>query len=73
MNEVYIVGIQRTPVGAFNGKLASVKATELGAIALKAALAQAGVPASSVDEVFMGNVMSANLGQAPPTPCPAPP
>ncbi|MFN7708809.1 MAG: acetyl-CoA C-acyltransferase [Sphingobacteriia bacterium] len=67
MNEVYIVGIQRTPVGAFNGKLASVKATELGAIALKAALAQAGVPASSVDEVFMGNVMSANLGQAPAT------
>ncbi|MBX3103256.1 MAG: thiolase family protein, partial [Bacteroidetes bacterium] len=67
MSAVFIVGVMRTPVGAFNGSLAGVKATDLGATALKAALAQAGVPADKVDEVFVGNVMSAHLGQAPAT------
>lgn len=67
MSAVFIVGVMRTPVGAFNGALAGVKATDLGATALKAALAQAGVPADKVDEVFVGNVMSAHLGQAPAT------
>lgn len=67
MKTVYIVGVQRTPVGAFNGALSGVKATDLGATALKAALAQAGVPANRVEEVYFGNVMSAALGQAPAT------
>lgn len=67
MKTVYIVGVQRTPVGAFNGALSGVKATDLGATALKAALAQAGVPANCVEEVYFGNVMSAALGQAPAT------
>ncbi|MCB9185606.1 MAG: acetyl-CoA C-acyltransferase [Flavobacteriales bacterium] len=65
MKEVYIVAAARTPMGSFNGKLASVPAPKLGAIAIKGALQQAGVDDKEVQEVFMGNVLSAGLGQAP--------
>lgn len=63
--EVYIVSAVRTPLGSFGGKLANLSAVELGSIAIKGALKKAGVQADSVQEVFMGNVISANLGQAP--------
>ncbi|MFK7950136.1 MAG: acetyl-CoA C-acyltransferase [Saprospiraceae bacterium] len=65
MKEVYIISAIRTPLGSFGGALSSVSATKLGATAIKGALAKAGVEAKEVDEVFMGNVVSANLGQAP--------
>lgn len=63
--EVYIVSAVRTPIGSFGGKLAGFTAIELGSIAIKGALAKAGVASEAVNEVFMGNVISANLGQAP--------
>lgn len=63
--EVYIVSAVRTPLGSFGGKLANLSAIELGSTAIKGALKKAGVQAESVQEVFMGNVISANLGQAP--------
>lgn len=63
--EVYIVSAVRTPLGSFGGKLAGMTAIELGSIAIKGALAKSGVPVEAVNEVFMGNVISANLGQAP--------
>ena len=62
---VYIVGVARTPLGAFQGSLSHLSATELGGIAIQAAVQRAGVPFEAVEEVFMGNVCSANLGQAP--------
>ena len=65
MKEVYILSAVRTPLGSFGGALSSVSATELGATAIKGALAKAGIEAKEVQEVFMGNVVSANLGQAP--------
>lgn len=65
MKEVYIVSSVRTPLGSFGGALSSLSATQLGSIAIKGALEKAGVAASEVEEVFMGNVVSANLGQAP--------
>ncbi len=65
MKEVYIVSAVRTPIGSFGGSLSTVPATKLGSIAIEGALKKAGVAASEVNEVFMGNVVSANLGQAP--------
>ena len=65
MKEVYIVAAARTPIGSFLGSLSSVPATKLGAIAIKGAMEKGNVPVDAVDEVFMGNVCSANLGQAP--------
>ena len=65
IKEVVIVSAVRTPIGSFGGALASVSATELGAIALRGALEKAGVAPSEVQQVIMGNVISANLGQAP--------
>jgi acetyl-CoA C-acetyltransferase len=65
VKEVVIVAAVRTPIGSFGGALASLSATELGAIALKGALAKAGVAPELVEQVIMGNVISANLGQAP--------
>jgi acetyl-CoA C-acetyltransferase len=65
MNNVYIVSAVRTPIGSFGGSLASFSATDLGAIAIKGALEKAGVAADKVNEVIMGNVCSAGLGQAP--------
>ena len=63
--EVYIVGAKRTPLGSFNGSLASVSATKLGAVAIKAALEQANIQPEMVQEVLMGSVLQAGLGQAP--------
>ncbi|GAA0879971.1 acetyl-CoA C-acyltransferase [Algoriphagus jejuensis] len=65
IKEVYIVSAVRTPLGSFGGKLAGMTAVELGSIAIKGALSKAGVTSDIVQEVFMGNVLSANLGQAP--------
>lgn len=65
MQEVYIVSAVRTPIGSFGGSLASLSATQLGSIAIKGALEKAGVKAEDVEEVLMGNVVSAGLGQAP--------
>lgn len=62
---VVVVGYARTPMGAFQGSLASLRAPELGARAIAAALERARVPAETVDEVFMGNVLPAGIGQAP--------
>jgi acetyl-CoA C-acetyltransferase len=63
--EVYIVAAVRTPMGAFMGSLSTVSATQLGATAIKGALEKSGMDASLVDEVFMGNVLQAGVGQAP--------
>jgi acetyl-CoA C-acetyltransferase len=63
--EVYIVSAVRTPMGSFGGSLSAVPATQLGATAIKGALAKANIDPKTVDEVFMGNVLQANLGQAP--------
>lgn len=65
MNEVVIVSAVRTPIGSFGGVLASLSAVDLGAAAIKGALARAGVSPDLVQEVYMGNVVSANVGQAP--------
>lgn len=65
MKEVYIVGAARTPMGSFMGSLSSVPAPQLGAVAIKGAIEKAGVSADQIEEVFMGNVLQAGLGQAP--------
>jgi len=65
MKEVYIVAAKRTPIGSWGGALAKFSATDLGSMAIKGALKAGKVKATQVDEVFMGNVVSANLGQAP--------
>src|SRR6476661_6045327 len=63
--EVYIISAVRTPIGSFGGVLKDVPATKLGAAAIKAAIEKAGIKPDQVDEVLMGSVMQANLGQAP--------
>jgi acetyl-CoA C-acetyltransferase len=65
LKEVYIVAAVRTALGSFGGKLSGLSATELGSTAIKGALSTSGVPLEAIGEVFMGNVLSANLGQAP--------
>ena len=65
MKEVYIVSAVRTAIGSFGGTLAGVPATKLGAEAIKAALAKINLDGKLVNEVFMGSVLQANLGQAP--------
>jgi len=65
MKEVYIVAAKRTPMGSFNGSLSGISATKLGSIAIKGALDSIGIDKNEVQEVFMGNVIQANLGQAP--------
>ncbi len=65
MNDVVVVAACRTPIGKFQGALAAIAAPELGAIAIRAALTQAGVGPEVVDEVIMGNVLGAGIGQAP--------
>lgn len=67
MREVYIVSATRTPIGSFGGSLSSLSATQLGATAIRSAVEQAGIKPNMVQEVYMGNVMPANLGQAPAT------
>ncbi len=63
--EVFIVSAARTPIGSFMGGLSTVPATQLGAIAIKGALDRSGLKADQVNEVFMGNVLQAGVGQAP--------
>jgi acetyl-CoA C-acetyltransferase len=65
MKEVYIVSAVRTAMGAWGGALKDFSATQLGAVAIKGALERIGLNASEVNEVLMGSVMQANLGQAP--------
>lgn len=65
MIEVVIVSAVRTPMGSFGGSLSSVSATTLGGVAIKGALEKVSLSADKVDEVYMGNVLQANLGQAP--------
>ncbi len=65
MKEVVIVSVARTPIGSFMGSLSSIPAPKLGAVAIKGALDKIGLNPALVEEVFMGNVVSAGLGQAP--------
>ena len=65
MKEVYILSAVRTPIGSFGGSLKDFTATQLGAIAIKGALEKAGVNPKDVDDVLMGCVIQANVGQAP--------
>src|SRR6187200_3202246 len=62
---VYIVSVARTPIGSYLGALASLPAPRLGAVAIRAAVERAGLAPDAIDEVFMGNVLSAGIGQAP--------
>jgi len=63
--KVYIVSAVRTPIGSFGGKLSGFSAPQLGAIAIKGAIAKAGIDPLAIEEVFFGNVCQANVGQAP--------
>lgn len=63
--DVFIVGFARTPIGAFQGALSAVSAPDLGAVAITEALKRAGVKPEQVDETYMGNVLTAGVGQAP--------
>lgn len=63
--EVYIISAARTPIGSFGGALSSLSATELGSYAIKGAIQKAKINPEIVEEVLMGNVVSANVGQAP--------
>ena len=63
--EVVIVSYSRTPIGSFGGELSSVPATNLGSEAIKGSIVKINLPTDSVDQVIMGNVLSAGLGQAP--------
>jgi acetyl-CoA C-acetyltransferase len=65
MRDVYIVSAARTPIGGFCGGLAAASAPELGATALRAAIERARVPVAAVEQVIMGNVLAAGVGQAP--------
>jgi acetyl-CoA C-acetyltransferase len=67
MKEVYIVSAVRTPIGSFGGSLAGLSATKLGAIAVKGVLTKINLDAAQVNEVYIGNVISSGLGQAPAT------
>jgi acetyl-CoA C-acetyltransferase len=65
MKDVFIVAAVRTPIGSFGGSLASISATKLGAAAIKGAIDRIGLDVKEINEVIMGSVMQANLGQAP--------
>jgi len=65
MKEVYIIAAVRTPIGSFGGSLKNFSATQLGAIAIKGAIEKAGITPAMVNDVLMGAVIQANLGQAP--------
>lgn len=65
MKDVFIVSMARTPIGSLSGALASVTAVELGKTVVKAAMERAGVNGDQIDEVYLGNVLQANVGQAP--------
>jgi acetyl-CoA C-acetyltransferase len=63
--EVYIVSAVRTPMGSFLGAFATIPATQLGSVAIKGAVEKSNLPVDAIDEVFMGNVLQAGVGQAP--------
>jgi acetyl-CoA C-acetyltransferase len=63
--QVYLVSAARTPIGKFGGALAELPATQLGGVAIGAAVERAGIPAETIDEVYMGQVIQAGAGQAP--------
>jgi len=65
VRDAYILSASRTPTAVFNGSFTTVSATELGATAIKSALAKSNVPVASIDAVYMGNVLGAGVGQAP--------
>ena len=65
MPDAFIIAAARTPIGAFRGAFKSMSATDLGAVAVADVLEKSGVDASAVDEVIMGNVIGAGVGQAP--------
>jgi acetyl-CoA C-acetyltransferase len=65
MNDVYILSAARTPIGKFGGGLSTVPATQLGAVAIRAAVQRAGIAPERVDEAIMGQVIQAGAGQAP--------
>ena len=65
MEDVFIVSMARTPIGALSGVLANVNVIELGKIAVQAAMQRAGINGNQIDEVYLGNVLQANVGQAP--------
>lgn len=65
LKDVFIVAAVRTPIGSFMGGLSTISATQLGSIAIKAAIEKAGLEVALVDELFMGNVLQAGVGQAP--------
>ncbi len=67
MQEVYIIAAVRTPIGSFGGSLSYLSATQLGGIAIKAAISRGGLSSVDIQEAYLGNVLSANLGQAPAT------
>src|SRR4051794_2300483 len=67
MKEVVIVSATRTPIGSFGGSLSSMTATQLGALAIKSAIDKISLDPKEIQEVFMGNVLSAGVGQAPVT------
>ncbi len=67
MIEVVIASVARTPIGSFMGSISGIPATRLGAVAIAAAVKKAGIDPAAVQEVFMGNVLSAGLGQSPAT------
>ncbi|KAF9949640.1 erg10, acetyl-CoA C-acetyltransferase, partial [Modicella reniformis] len=65
VNTVYIAAVARTPIGSFNGSLASFSAIELGSLVVKAVLKKVDIKPEQVDELYLGNVLSAGLGQNP--------
>ena len=65
MESVYIVSAVRTPIGSFGGSLSALSATQLGAAAIRGAVSKLNLDPQLVEAVYMGNVVSANLGQAP--------
>lgn len=65
MEEVYILSVARTPIGSLGGKLSGLTVLELGVTAVKSALERAKISGDQIDEVYMGNVLTANVGQAP--------
>lgn len=67
MQEVYIVSAVRTPIGSFGGNLSSLSATQLAAKAIEAAISRSQLDKNAIEEVYFGNVLSANIGQAPAT------
>ena len=72
MKKVVIVSAKRTPIGSFQGSLSPLKVTELGSAVIKALLEETSIDKKLIDEVIMGNILSAGVGQAPHRPGRAP-